>query len=572
MNVKAGTLILEDTLWNENRIIDDTVTIFPGATLTIKGETGTSFDSIATLFLNFTSNGSIRVHPTASLVIEDANIVGPLSLDDLPDVGWDEDDNQKNDDDEKGRDEDDYQKNDDDGIFNKSAIDSINTNFNYYDDGKEGIGITFVDPSGGSVSLMRVKAERFNNVLVATCCSMNQKLIIRNSTFANNIQALSGYTGYMVDIYNSKFIGNDRAVSDADWTFSNCLFAYNNQGVNAERTKFRGCMFMYNKMAASDANGYGSNWMEDSFFFRNKVGIGRGCCGSTYGSIIHTTFMENEIGIKCNTGLSHVENVNFINNTDYSIYYTSSLMSLVKNSFWWGTYGEEAIKAKIFDAYDGSGRGIVQVESFRATPTLHPMYSNNIEKVLSNEFDFDFSGKEKENEHSEDGHNSHGEDGHNSHGSKQDDSAVEGHNHIGALREDSSGITWIIVAAVSITLNVSLIVAFLLIYYKRARKGKPIVEETSQVVSIELGEKVQKYPPPIGPTSDNPVTTDTEDYKSKRTEEGLEQEEAKVEIKTDYVYEKDDSQSVATEDERSIDQKPKSKIDEKNSHDTDDGS
>ena len=84
-------IINGDTLWNKNRIIDDIVTIFPGTTLTIKGEIGASFDSIATLFVNFTSQGSIRVHPTASLLIEDVQIFRHFSLDDLPDVGWSED-------------------------------------------------------------------------------------------------------------------------------------------------------------------------------------------------------------------------------------------------------------------------------------------------------------------------------------------------------------------------------------------------------------------------------------------------------------------------------------------------
>ena len=310
----ARISITESTTWTSSRSVREQIVIENGVTLTIKGE-----DAESPLLIQLSDfenvGGGFKIRPQGSLILE--NII-------------------------------------------LTRFDGFNVEIN---------AVSFVDSTGGFVSMSRVRCEHMTSCIQRFCCDGNQ-VIVKDSTFFNNTVAFSG-DGRVETVATSLFVGNDLAVSGSNWIMEDCVFLRNMRGSNAENTKFVRTLFIENERAVQDPHGNPSPFLEDCLFYRNRRALLPSAV--QHASMTSVSFVENQVGIYCSSAVSTLDKVNFINNTEWNIVYAGVSSSDVGEHVYWGATDAQSISNKIFDAKKGSQGGAIEFASYASEPMLHDL-------------------------------------------------------------------------------------------------------------------------------------------------------------------------------------------------------
>ena len=310
----ARISITGSTSWTASRSLDQQVVVENGVTLTIRSD-----DPAKPLFLQLSDKenvgGGFKVRPQGSLVLENV----------------------------------------------------ILTRISDFD--HEIIAISFVDNTGGFVSLNNVRCQHMSMCIQRFCCDGNQ-VVIEDSTFYNNTIALAG-DAQLETVKTSLFVDNRLALSGASWIVEDCFFLRNDKASTAEDAKFVRTIFVENDKAVEDPRGTPSPFLEDCLFYRNRRSVLPS--NTNHASISTVSFIENQIGIYCSTQMSTLSKVNFMNNTQWNLVYAGISDSNVGDDVYWGSFDKESIADMIFDANRGSQGGSIQFSSFANEPFLHDL-------------------------------------------------------------------------------------------------------------------------------------------------------------------------------------------------------
>ena len=215
-------------------------------------------------------------------------------------------------------------------------------------------------------------------------CLVNNKgaSVIKNSLFVDNYEAISGtewWSASQLEIKTSVFFRNDRGInlySRGPWTLEGSLFLQNNYATDL---------------------GYGNNLVSRTAFAQN--GLALRCGGSVvlrdvlfYGNDIsmeqaegilrNVTFLDNRLGLKTGSKMGALDKINFLGPAEYHFHYTgTALYDLDASLTYWNTSSVDEMEEEIYDALDGSGKGVVQIlqaESMPHVPFHHGMYQEDV--------------------------------------------------------------------------------------------------------------------------------------------------------------------------------------------------
>ena len=215
-------------------------------------------------------------------------------------------------------------------------------------------------------------------------CLVNNKgaSVIKNSLFVDNYEAISGtewWSASQLEIKTSVFFRNDRGInlySRGPWTLEGSLFLQNNYATDL---------------------GYGNNLVSRTAFAQN--GLALRCGGSVvlrdvlfYGNDIsmeqaegilrNVTFLDNRLGLKTGSKMGALDKINFLGPAEYHFHYTgTALYDLDASLTYWNTSSVDEMEEEIYDALDGSGKGVVQIlqaESMPHVPFHHGMYEEDV--------------------------------------------------------------------------------------------------------------------------------------------------------------------------------------------------
>jgi hypothetical protein len=299
--------------WSRSRSLDQQVLIDKGVTLTIKGE---SPESPITIDLDDIENvgGGFKIFPDASLYLENVILTRTKNLERIIDA------------------------------------------------------VSFVDETGGFLRFKNVRCEHMHTCIIRFCCTGNQ-VRVQDSIFVNNSIAITG-TAKEETIQNSLFVNNELALSGSNWIVEDSVFLRNVRASQAENTKFIRTLFMENEKAVQDPMGSPNPFLEDCLFFRNKHAI-LPSSAATHASMYRVSFIENQVAIFCASKLTTLDEVNFINNTEWNVVYAGVETSDVGNNIYWNGRDRQVILTKIFDSHRFSGGGAVEFSDFSRIPYFH---------------------------------------------------------------------------------------------------------------------------------------------------------------------------------------------------------
>jgi hypothetical protein len=199
-------------------------------------------------------------------------------------------------------------------------------------------------------------AETANEV---DCCWGGGPIYFKNCKFENNHSAMTGYTGYEIEIDNCEFINNTYCISHADKKISNSAFIGNEYGLfYTERINVYNSVFYDNSVALNGSrgridgcmienNGIGILEIFDGFKLTNNM-IQNNDTGiivtSNYG--YYQPITDNHI---CNNGL------NVINMDDVNKDLTGNC---------WCTSDSTEIENKLIDGYDNIYLGLFNYDIY----------------------------------------------------------------------------------------------------------------------------------------------------------------------------------------------------------------
>ena len=153
-----------------------------------------------------------------------------------------------------------------------------------------------------------------------------------------------------------------------------CLFLQNDVGIyRGWRVQVTSTSLAQNEQAVEDRYYPSYN---DMLFYKNDIAFNSRYYSSTLGN---ATFLENRIGMKLDNGGGALNRINFLGlENEYHIHYTgTSLLDVNVSLTFWNTTSVDEIEEDIYDARDGSGKGLVRIlaaESMPHTPFRHEMY------------------------------------------------------------------------------------------------------------------------------------------------------------------------------------------------------
>ncbi|CAE7824846.1 unnamed protein product [Symbiodinium sp. CCMP2592] len=331
--VGANTIMTEpvwlfhDTVWAASdgiRALAKQVTILPDVTLTIEGD-----ENSTAVVLSFVhGDAGILLYGGAKLVVRHAAFYTPFR-------GWQNLD----------------------GVPTSERPPSIT-------------GIRF-ESGGATVVMDNVICEGLTYCLRV---ESNAAVTITNSLFMDNYQAIRAVR-HTVTVQNSVFFRNHEGAFMDYGKIEDSLFLLNSIGGYSQRVQFRNCMF------AQNSKGMRGRWpdFENVLFFENDIGYMSNDDGqSVYSNV---TFLDNRISMQL-LDVADIRWTNFLGAVEYHLHYTASaLYNLDAGSIFWNTTSTDVVSSKIYDALDGSGKGLVRLlaaESIPMRPFLHGMYSDGI--------------------------------------------------------------------------------------------------------------------------------------------------------------------------------------------------
>ena len=215
-------------------------------------------------------------------------------------------------------------------------------------------------------------------------CLENYKLpaTVTNSFFVENYEAIRGGST-VLEIKGSVFFCNDHGMdfNSYNWHVEDSLFLQNNLAMvgyygNMVRTTFaqngQGIYSTY----------YGSNLgLKDVLFYRNDVAFDF-TRNVFRGRLQNVTFLDNRLGLKTGGSMGILDKVNFLGLGEYQLHYSgTALYDLDVSLTYWNTSSVDEMEEEIYDALDGSGKGVVQIlqaESMPHEPFHHGMYQEDV--------------------------------------------------------------------------------------------------------------------------------------------------------------------------------------------------
>ena len=226
--------------------------------------------------------------------------------------------------------------------------------------------------SGGAIVVM-------DNVIcegLTYCLRMdsNAAVTITNSLFMDNYQAIRAVR-HTVTVQNSVFFRNHEGAFMDYGKIEDSLFLLNSIGGYSQSVQFRNCMF------AQNGKGMRGRWpdFENVLFFENDIGYMSNDDGqSVYSNV---TFLDNRISMQL-LDVADIRWTNLLGTVEYHLHYTATaLYNLGAGSIFWNTTSTDVVQSKIYDAMDGSGKGLVRLlaaESLPTRPFLHGLYSDGV--------------------------------------------------------------------------------------------------------------------------------------------------------------------------------------------------
>ena len=154
-------------------------------------------------------------------------------------------------------------------------------------------GVTIVNPQGATADFDFCKFSFASAAVNETCC-WNGAVAVRNSSFYNNITAISGYSGTITPVENCSFSFNTNAISHADKNIVNSTFDHNDFGLaSTERTNVSNSTFTNHQVAIQASSGT----VNAVTFENNDLAI------KAFSSLIikNSTISNNNNGIELNS-------------------------------------------------------------------------------------------------------------------------------------------------------------------------------------------------------------------------------------------------------------------------------
>ncbi|UZO80616.1 T9SS type A sorting domain-containing protein [Aquimarina sp. ERC-38] len=216
------------------------------------------------------------------------------------------------------------------------------------------------------------------------CCWDGGPIYYKNSRFDNNQSAMTGYTGYDIDIDNCEFTNNIYCITSADKNITNSTFTNNDYGLySTERVDVSNSTFTNNQNALYGGRGL----LENCIITNNVIGVDSFFEGF---EIRSCNISNNEIGIKTSNYDGYtapIKDNQICNNTIFNVENTDNInKDLTKNC--WCLEDQNSIEEKLKDAFDNLNLGLI---SYSIYDTNCEIISSEVikDRTLSINEDFD---------------------------------------------------------------------------------------------------------------------------------------------------------------------------------------
>ncbi len=215
-------------------------------------------------------------------------------------------------------------------------------------------GIQIKNSLGAKASFEYCDFKYASSSTDAECCNQGGPIYYKKCKFENNIFAVSGYTGYDINIDDSEFNNNTYGITQADKVVTNCTFTNNNYGLfQTERIDVSNSTFKNNGTALYGGRGL----LQNSTITNNTVGVDSFWEGFT---IRNNIISNNGIGVRTSNYdgyVTKIKNNKICNNTTYNVENLDKInKDLTENC--WCTESQSEIENKLKDGYDNINLGL----------------------------------------------------------------------------------------------------------------------------------------------------------------------------------------------------------------------
>jgi hypothetical protein len=199
-------------------------------------------------------------------------------------------------------------------------------------------------------------AETANEV---DCCWGGGPIYFKNCKFENNVYAMTGYTGYEIEVDNCEFTNNTYCVSHADKKISNSSFIGNEYGLfYTERIDVYNSVFYDNSIAINGSRGTIDGCMIEN----NGIGILEEFDGF---KLTNNMIQNNDTGIMVTSNYGYYQPItdnHICNNGLNAINMDDVNKDLTGNC--WCTSDSTEIENKLIDGYDNIYLGLFNYDIY----------------------------------------------------------------------------------------------------------------------------------------------------------------------------------------------------------------
>ena len=226
--------------------------------------------------------------------------------------------------------------------------------------------------SGGTILLDHLICKGLKYCLT----NRGARVAIKNSLFLENLYGIYETGGsHRPEVQRSVFFRNIQGCYGRANSVEDSLFLQNQIALSRSSTKVVRSTFAQNGGAMS----WGDPSLNDVLFYGNDIAMDNSNC-----RLHNVTFLGNRLSLTVQDyyKVGVLDNINFLGPAEYHLYYTgTSLLGLDVSSTYWNTSSVDEMEEEIYDALDGSGKGVVQIlqaESMPHVPFHHGMYQEDV--------------------------------------------------------------------------------------------------------------------------------------------------------------------------------------------------